>query len=186
LYILVYWLRLLGILIPAAILFFFVLRFVLPSTPNIDELTRSSEVQVIFDNGKVPPGSQGGNEKQHVASNLFSQDPGAYWELPAVYPMTLTVNFTKSPLTIVAYSLSVGPNGPESSRRMPRSWQFEGYDGNWVVLDQRQNVEPWHEAEVRRFPLQKVGNFLRYRFIFGAGGNSRLMRIAKIGFEIAN
>lgn len=70
------------------------------------------------------------------------------------------------PRVVNGYTIYLGKKSKAKATKdhAPRSWEFEGWDGNnWKLLDSRQNFEDWPQYRSEYFDIQNDEAYLKYR-----------------------
>ena len=115
----------------------------------------------------------------------LSQDliSGNFWESTKDFPVSFTNEIDVSG-KVQSYELgaaSYGPNGIDSTSRMPISWKIYGKSehGAWVLLDSKEDVAPWQPNETRIYSLSDVPEDLsEIRLVSEKTADGRVVRIS--------
>jgi len=73
---------------------------------------------------------------------------------------------TGVPRVVDGYTIHLGRygKGTDILDHAPKTWYFEGWDGDsYKMLDSQQNYQDWNEYRSRYFPLQNAEKYLKYR-----------------------
>ena len=82
--------------------------------------------------------------------------------------------------TVSSYSIK-GSTVSVDLNRTPRSWTFEGWNGNaWEIIDERSDVSNWELGEVKFYEFENSKGFVEYRINVTQNNGGNLLRIDEI------
>ena len=98
-----------------------------------------------------------------------------FWEKTGPFPIGVQLDFSTATKAL-GYSLRAGPDGSNSTRRMPTEWElFGSNDGrSWTSIDIQTGQSGWKNMEERTFQISDRSEYAHYRFVFGAANSSAL------------
>lgn len=80
----------------------------------------------------------------------------------------------KTPKVVTKYVINAGSGANYSLGALPKTWEFQAYNGSsWVTLDRQENQPTWAASTDRAFTISNANSYIAYRILIisnhGAG-----------------
>ncbi|MDR6779309.1 MULTISPECIES: SPRY domain-containing protein [Paenibacillus] len=126
--------------------------------------------------GTVEASNVWGTNYPWRAFDGISGSSGVWMASVASLPTWISYEFLNA-TEVTSYAIK-----SSTATRQPKNWTFEGYlDGQWIVLDKRDDVTDWVNGTKKTFSISESGSYKKYRLnVLLVNGDSSYLEIDEI------